>query len=235
MFLNPNFDSTKEEIDHRDHNRTNNSIENLAIVSRSENKRNTSSYNGKEFKFIDNMTNKYSDQLLSIIRDKVDEVNNTYYPGFASIANRCVTKIRYNNKDKFDGYMKSINSYNIQPDSIRTIGDIVIVNDSRMRWITSQIIITPETIGYDNSTLSDWVTLKSSFNDPAQQKTPCDVYIFGFKNLKNIDNIFVVTKLKEIKSSELKEKETKKETSDEVKPKEEKQLTMSDFFEEFKI
>ena len=52
---------------------------------------------------------------------------------------------------------------------------------------------------------------------------------------KNIDNIFVVTKLKEIKSSELKEKETKKEASDEVKPKEEKQLTMSDFFEEFKI
>ena len=52
---------------------------------------------------------------------------------------------------------------------------------------------------------------------------------------KNIDNIFVVTKLKEIKSSELKEKETKKETSDEVKPKEEKQLTMSDFFEEFKL
>ena len=52
---------------------------------------------------------------------------------------------------------------------------------------------------------------------------------------KNIDNIFVVTKLKEIKSSELKEKETKKETSDEVKPQEEKQLTMSDFFEEFKI
>lgn len=48
---------------------------------------------------------------------------------------------------------------------------------------------------------------------------------------KNIDNIFVVTKLKEIKSSELKEKET----SEEVKPKEEKQLTMSDFFEEFKI
>ncbi len=52
---------------------------------------------------------------------------------------------------------------------------------------------------------------------------------------KNIDNIFVVTKLKEIKSSELKEKETKKETSEEVNPKEEKQLTMSDFFEEFKI
>lgn len=142
------------------------------------------------FKFIDNMTNKYANQLLSIIEDKVDEVNNTYCPGFFSIANRCISKIKYNNKDKFDGYMKSINSYNIQPDSIRTIGDIVIVNNSRMPWVTSQIIITPETIGCDNSTLPDWVTLKSSFNNLVQQKTPCDVYIFGFKNLKNIDNIF---------------------------------------------
>ena len=52
---------------------------------------------------------------------------------------------------------------------------------------------------------------------------------------KNVDNIFIVTKLKEIKSSELKEKETNDETLKEDKPKEEKQLTMSDFFEEFKI
>lgn len=133
------------------------------------------------FKFIDNMTNKYANQLLSIIENKVDEVNNTYCPGFSSIANRCVTKIRYNNKDKFDGYMKSINSYNIQPDSIRTIGDIVIVNDSRMRWVTSQIIITPETIGCDNSTLPDWVTLKSSFNDPVQQKNALRCLYFRFQ------------------------------------------------------
>ena len=56
MFLNPNFDSTKEEIDHRDHNRTNNSIENLAIVSRLENCRNISkSWNGKEFNFINDI------------------------------------------------------------------------------------------------------------------------------------------------------------------------------------
>ena len=56
MFINPNFDSTKEEIDHRDHNRANNSIENLAIVSRSENCRNMSrSRNGKEFNFVDNI------------------------------------------------------------------------------------------------------------------------------------------------------------------------------------
>ena len=56
MFLNPNFDSTKEEIDHRDHNRTNNSIENLAVVSRLENQRNISkSKTGKEFNFVDNI------------------------------------------------------------------------------------------------------------------------------------------------------------------------------------
>ena len=57
MFINPNFDSTKEEIDHRDHNRANNSIENLAVVSRSENIRNSSksAKNGKKFNFVDNI------------------------------------------------------------------------------------------------------------------------------------------------------------------------------------
>lgn len=56
MFINPNYDSTIEEIDHRDHNRANNSIENLAVVSRSENKRNTSkSRTGKSFNFIENI------------------------------------------------------------------------------------------------------------------------------------------------------------------------------------
>ena len=141
------------------------------------------------FKFIDNMINKYANQLLSIISDKIDEINNTYYPGSVSSIYRFKNKIK-SNKVKFDNYMDSINSYNIQPDNIRTIGDIVIVNDKHESWITSQIIITPETIGCDNSTLPDWVTLKSSFNNLVQQKTPCDVYIFGFKNLKNIDTIF---------------------------------------------
>ena len=57
------------------------------------------------FKFIDNMTNKYANQLLSIIENKADEVNNTYYPGFSLIANRCISKIKYNNKDKFNDYL----------------------------------------------------------------------------------------------------------------------------------
>ena len=56
MFINHNFDSTKEEIDHRDHNRANNSIENLAVVSRLENQRNISkSWNGKDFNFLDDI------------------------------------------------------------------------------------------------------------------------------------------------------------------------------------
>ena len=56
MFINPNFDSTKEEIDHKDRNPKNNSIDNLAVVSSLENHRNMSrSVNGKEFNFVDNI------------------------------------------------------------------------------------------------------------------------------------------------------------------------------------
>lgn len=53
MFIKPDYDSKIEEIDHCDHNRTNNSIENLKVVSRIENQRNTSiSRTGKDFNFI---------------------------------------------------------------------------------------------------------------------------------------------------------------------------------------
>ena len=55
MFIKKDYDSKKEEIDHCDHNRTNNSIENLCVVSRSENQRNQSSMNGKLFNFVDNI------------------------------------------------------------------------------------------------------------------------------------------------------------------------------------
>ena len=54
MFINPNYDSTKEEIDHLNHNKQDNRIENLAVVSRSENIRNSSkSWNGKDFNYVD--------------------------------------------------------------------------------------------------------------------------------------------------------------------------------------
>lgn len=56
LFIDKNFDSSKHDIDHKDHNRTNNSIENLAVVSRSENSRNMSkSRTGKEFNFVDDI------------------------------------------------------------------------------------------------------------------------------------------------------------------------------------
>ena len=57
MFINPDYDSSKNDIDHINHNRQDNRIENLAVVTRLENKRNTSSYNGKEFNFIDDIGN----------------------------------------------------------------------------------------------------------------------------------------------------------------------------------
>ena len=56
MFINPDYDSKKFEVDHKDHNRTNNSIENLSVVSRSENSRNISiSRTGKEFNFVNDI------------------------------------------------------------------------------------------------------------------------------------------------------------------------------------
>lgn len=56
MFIKSDYNSKKEEIDHMDHNKLNNSIENLAVVSRLENCRNMSiSRTGKKFNFIDDI------------------------------------------------------------------------------------------------------------------------------------------------------------------------------------
>lgn len=55
MFIKKDFNSKVEEVDHCDHNRTNNSINNLCVVSKSENQRNISSHKGKLFNFVDNI------------------------------------------------------------------------------------------------------------------------------------------------------------------------------------
>lgn len=76
LFIDPNFDSTKEEIDHKDRDPKNNSIDNLCVVSHSENIRNTSkSSNGKEFNFVDNIgkslvINEEADIYYSLELDK---------------------------------------------------------------------------------------------------------------------------------------------------------------------
>lgn len=57
LFIDKNYDSTKFDVDHKNHNRQDNSIDNLAIVSRSENNRNLSSMNGKKFNFLDDIGN----------------------------------------------------------------------------------------------------------------------------------------------------------------------------------
>ena len=57
LFIDKNFDSEKFEVDHKNHNRQDNSIENLAVVSRSENIRNMSSKNGVKFNYIDDIGN----------------------------------------------------------------------------------------------------------------------------------------------------------------------------------
>lgn len=59
LFIDKNYDTTKFDVDHKDHNRTNNSIDNLCIVNRIENNRNASkSWNGVEFNYIDDIGEK---------------------------------------------------------------------------------------------------------------------------------------------------------------------------------
>ena len=55
LFIDKNFDSTMFDIDHKNHNRQDNSIDNLCIVTRSENNRNKSINKGKEFNFVDDI------------------------------------------------------------------------------------------------------------------------------------------------------------------------------------
>ena len=57
MFIKTDFDSKKEEVDHLNHNKLDNSIENLKVVSRSENQRNKSAYKGKLFNFVNDIGN----------------------------------------------------------------------------------------------------------------------------------------------------------------------------------
>lgn len=69
MFINPDYNSKLFDIDHIDHNKQNNSLENLKIVSKSENNLNRGSFNGIKCKFEIDIGEK-------II---VDEINNIYY------------------------------------------------------------------------------------------------------------------------------------------------------------
>ena len=59
LFIDKNFDPSKFEVDHKNRNKQDNTIENLAIVSHIENNRNKSkSWNGKEFIFLDDIGEK---------------------------------------------------------------------------------------------------------------------------------------------------------------------------------
>ena len=53
VFIDPTYDPKTQDIDHLDHNRQNNSIDNLKVVSRRENHMNRSYYNGKQVEYID--------------------------------------------------------------------------------------------------------------------------------------------------------------------------------------
>lgn len=117
LFIDNNFDSTKFDVDHMDHNRTNNSIDNLCIVNRIENNRNKSSHKGKEFNYIDDIGEKlvinedaqiyYSLDLdkfyMKITQSgKFKELHKCFKNGiYPSIIYRYNNKQHYLNIDKF--------------------------------------------------------------------------------------------------------------------------------------
>ena len=55
LFVDPNYNSSTQDIDHIDHNRTNNSIDNLKVVSRRENLMNLTAYRGVQAIYIDDI------------------------------------------------------------------------------------------------------------------------------------------------------------------------------------
>lgn len=123
LFIDKNFDSSKFEVDHMDHNRTNNSIDNLCIVSRSDNSRNMSkSRTGKEFNFLDDIgkkliINEEAQIYYSLDLDKFYMlINHTgkykeLHVFLNNGKNPCI-KYQYNNKQhtfSIDKFKKSIN------------------------------------------------------------------------------------------------------------------------------
>ena len=55
LFVDANYDPSTQQIDHLDHNKLNNSIDNLKVVSKSGNNMNRSVYNGKQVIYIDDI------------------------------------------------------------------------------------------------------------------------------------------------------------------------------------
>lgn len=122
LFIDKNFDSSKNEIDHKNHNKQDNSIENLSVVTRSENNRNRSSMNEVKFNYVDNIGKSliintdagiyYSlefDKFYMFLQhtNKFKELhiylNNGKYPSI---------RYRYNNKQhtfSIDKFKKSLN------------------------------------------------------------------------------------------------------------------------------
>ena len=122
MFINPDYDSKKFEVDHKDHNRTNNSIDNLCIVTRSENSRNRSSMNEVEFNYFDNIgkalvINSDAGIYYSLETDHfymyIEHVNKykELHVNLNHGKNPCI-RYRYNNKQHFfsiNKFKKSLN------------------------------------------------------------------------------------------------------------------------------
>ena len=105
VFIDPNYDSKTRDIDHLDHNKLNNSIDNLKVVSRRENEMNRSYYGSKQVEYIDNIG-----ELIP-----VNAEHGVYYSKKFDKFYRFVEhigKFRQMTEGKHHGYMRIAYKYN---------------------------------------------------------------------------------------------------------------------------
>lgn len=113
VFIDPTYDSSTQQIDHLDHNRQNNSIDNLKVVSKSGNNMNRSAYRGKQAIYLDDIGDSIS----------VNTEHNVYYSKTLDKFFRFVEhigKYRQLTESKYHAHMQITYGYNKKNYNINT-------------------------------------------------------------------------------------------------------------------
>ena len=105
LFIDPTYDSSTEQIDHLDHNKLNNSIDNLRVVSAGQNQINKTAYGGKQAIYLDDI----GDSITVNVEHGIyySKTNDRFY--------RLIThtnKYRQFTESKHHAHMRIVYNYN---------------------------------------------------------------------------------------------------------------------------
>lgn len=108
VFIDSDYDPKTHEVDHLDHNKLNNSIDNLKVVSKSGNLMNKTAYKGRQAIYIDNIGenipvnaehNVYYSKTLDKFYRLIEHTNK--YRQLSEYKNYCHMQIGYNYNNKY--------------------------------------------------------------------------------------------------------------------------------------